>query len=208
MNTTKITTNRERFLKKIAPYTNDVGMECVYDAYMFAKYAHRGQNRKQGGRYFEHPRAVVEIIIDELGIVDDWRVIVVTLLHDVLEDTWLLTPNVARKVFGNDVSHWLSFLTRKEEHNDEEFDKYIEKIAECGIWQIVLVKLCDRLHNLRTMKTLEVVWREKYLQQTEKYFYKLAKVLILIAPEKITQKAVILEKSLIAEINKVKNDIS
>ena len=208
MNTLKTTTNRELFLEKLVPYMDNGGRECVYDAYMFAKYAHRGTNRNGGGRYFEHPRAVAEIIIDELGIANDWRIIAVALLHDVLEDTWLLTPNLTKKIFGEDVANWLSFLTRKKNHSNEEFEKYIKNIEDCGIWQIILIKLCDRLHNLRTMETLEAVWCERYICQTEKYFYKLAKVLIRIAPEQMTEKAVALEKALILEINKVKKDIS
>ena len=197
-------TNRERFLEKLAPHIGALGTECVYNAYMFAKYAHRGQNRSQGGRYFEHPRAVAEIVVDELGIAGDWKIIATALLHDVLEDTWLLTPNLAKKVFGADVASWLSFLTRNEEHNDEEFEKYIGKIAECGIWQVVLIKLCDRLHNLRTTETLKKDWRERYIQQTEKYFCNLAKILIRIAPENMTDTVCVLEKMLIAEIGKVK----
>ena len=204
MNIITTKTNRELFLEKLAPYINETDLECVYDAYMFAKYAHRGQNRTQGERYFEHPRAVAEIIIDELGILNDWRLIVVALLHDVWENTWLLTANLTKKIFGEDVPQWLLFLTREEEHSPDEFDKYIKKIVECGIWQVILVKLCDRLHNLRSMDTLEKAWCKKYLEQTEKYFYNLAKVFIRIVPKDMTGKAIALEQALIMEINKSK----
>jgi GTP pyrophosphokinase len=204
MNTTAIKTNRELFLEKLAPYISAFGMERIYNAYMFAKYGHRGQERSGGGRYFEHPRAVTEIIIDELGIMNDWRIIATALLHDVIEDTWLLTPKLAKRIFGKDVALWLSFLTRNEDHSGNEFEKYMENIANSGIWQVVLIKICDRIHNLRTMETMETEWCKTYLFKTEKYFYDLAKILIKIAPPELTEKMVMAEKLLIEEINNVK----
>ncbi|MCX6735713.1 MAG: HD domain-containing protein [Candidatus Parcubacteria bacterium] len=204
MDINKNITNRELFLKKFSPYLSAFGMERIYDAYRFAKYAHKEQYRTDGCRYVEHPRAMVKILADELGIVNDWKLIVTALLHDVWEDTWLLTPSLTKKIFGGDIALWLSFLTREKEHSKEEFPRYIGKISESGIWQVVLIKVCDRLHNLRTLKNLDIDRQKRYLHETETYFYDLAKVLIQLAPKRLSKKMVLLEQALIFEINTLK----
>ncbi len=204
----KKVTNRELFLERFTPFLSAFGMERIYDAYRFAKYAHKEQYRSDGCRYVEHPRAVVKIIADELGIVNNWKLIVAALLHDVWEDTWLLTPCLTGKIFGKDIALWLSFLTREKEHNKEEFPKYIGKISESGIWQVVLIKVCDRLHNLRTLKKLDIERQKRYLRETETYFYDLAKTLIRISPPRMEEKMILLESLLISEISKLKDILS
>lgn len=184
---TKNITNRERFLNKLKPYLSEEGLDNVGDAYVFAKYGHRGQERDGGGgekiRYFEHPRAVAEIIIDELGILGDWRLVVLALLHDVIEDTWLLNHRRVKKLFGEEMANWLVLLTRVGEHSDAEWEAYIGRIGACGEWRVILVKLCDRLHNLRTCTSLTKKRQAKYIAETEKYFFGLIQALYRHIPK-------------------------
>jgi len=204
MSTIKTKTNRELFLEKLAPHISVFGMERVYDAYMFAKYAHKQQYRTGGGRYFEHPRAVAEIIINELGIVNDWKVVSQALLHDVLEDTWLLTPKLAEKTFGKDISHGLSLLTRGEEHSNAEFAAYVGAIAESGLWRVILVKLCDRLHNLRTMNEFSIERQKRYIRETEEHFSLLFRAFSLFVPRRFAKKAIVLKQLFASEMQNAK----
>lgn len=198
-------TNRELFLKTLEPYISKEGIDNIEDAYQFAKYGHghRNQEREGGVRYFEHPRAVAEIIINELGIKNDWKVVALALLHDVVEDTWLLNYRVVKKCFGEDFAHWLRWLTREENHSDEEWDAYIKGIKSCGEWRVILVKLCDRLHNLRTCQCLALCRRRKYVAETEMYFFGLSEKLRLCIPAEFTEVPEKLERALRREVEEL-----
>lgn len=168
--------NRKAFFGKLA-HLKPRDIELIDTAYDFCKYAHRIQKRKTGERYFEHPRAVALILIDEIGITDA-RIISVALLHDVLEDTHLLTMARAEKLFGKDVAVWLDFLTKHE-----SAATYYNRLSEEAPWQVLLVKFADRLHNIRTMNTgLDEQWRCNYAKETQGEFPPLGKRLMKIIP--------------------------
>ncbi|MEK7584698.1 MAG: HD domain-containing protein, partial [Patescibacteria group bacterium] len=101
---------REVFLAQLKPYMLEDELEHVHAAYVFAKYGHRAQVRQGGDCYFEHPKAVANILIRELSVRDDWQLIVTALLHDLLEDSWLLSEDRVRRNFGRRVAWWVKLL--------------------------------------------------------------------------------------------------
>ena len=167
-------TNREKFLAKLAPFYLNISF--VDDAYMFAKYGHRGQKRDDGSRYFDHPRAVAEIVIDELKIVDNWMIVAAALLHDILEDSYLFNESRLQFCFGAHVALWVKLLTK------EKGVDYYKRLRECVYWQVLLVKLCDRLHNLRTLHNCSSKKQHWYIEETKKYHIPLADTLISLLP--------------------------
>lgn len=113
----------------------------------FAKKKHEGQLRDEGVPYFEHIRAVMEILIHEANTFDD-TILTIAALHDVIEDTDC-TYNDIKEAFGENVANAVNLLTRKK---GQPFDEYAKAIFENNEFPYVRkIKLADRLHNLRTL---------------------------------------------------------
>lgn len=167
---------REKFLAQIVLSAED--LEHVHAAYVFAKYGHHDQTRDGGGRYFDHPKEVASIIIRELGIKNNWRLVVTALLHDILEDTYLLSEHTIQRLFGKKVALWVALLSKVPNEG------YHERLATCGIWEVLLVKLCDRLHNLRTFGVWNEKRKNKYLKETAEWYAPLADTLVTLVPRK------------------------
>lgn len=138
----------ELFFAPLQIALNPTDYERVQFAYFASKYGHAGQTRDQGGRYFDHPKASAWIYIAELGGRDP-RQIIVNLLHDLSEDTYLLSPYRISLNFGADIAHDVRALTKLPK-GKETTGEYLERIVTQGPWAIT-AKLCDRLHNLRTV---------------------------------------------------------
>jgi GTP pyrophosphokinase len=134
-------------------------VQAIMAAYELAKYGHRTQTRKDGGRYFDHPRSVAIIAIVEL-LVTDWRVVVDTLLHDIKEDAHLLQPWSIERLFGSEVANDLQLLTK------EPKEGYLGRIKVFANERVLIAKLCDRTHNLREMGSCGAEHREKQLRET------------------------------------------
>lgn len=168
---------RQKFLARLQPVLTPNQFEKVELAYEFAKYGHRGQMRDDGVRYFEHPKAVALILIHELGVTD-WRDIVLALLHDMFEDSFLLTERLVERLFGQDVVRDLKLLTKKPK------DGYVGRLRRHGSAQTLRVKLCDRLHNLRTLHRVSKRKQRKQIEETRAKYIPLADLLILRLPRK------------------------
>lgn len=97
----------ERFRLKATPDE----IERINFAYDMAKYGHRNQSRDSGERYFEHLRATAIILVDELGITDT-EIIIAGLLHDMLEDNFLLNPERIKLTFGERVSMLVTTVSK------------------------------------------------------------------------------------------------
>ena len=167
---------REAFLSQLKAYMLEDELEQVYTAYVFAKYGHRGQLRAEGIRYFEHPKTVANMIIRELSIRNNWRLIVTALLHDISEDTWILSERRIEINFGRDVAWWVKLLTK------EAGVDYYTRLRKAAPWQALLVKFCDRLHNLRTLVACDAAKQKRKLAETRKYFPQLAEILLARIP--------------------------
>jgi GTP pyrophosphokinase len=146
----------EDILDKVESYKPDFDEELLQKAYIFSAREHRGQVRSSGEPYLVHPLNVAHILAD-LHL--DETSIAVGLLHDVLEDT-LTTKEKLQETFGDDVAELVDGVTKisryayvsKEEQQAETFRKML--LAMVSDLRVVLVKLADRLHNMRTLEHL------------------------------------------------------
>jgi (p)ppGpp synthase/HD superfamily hydrolase len=152
--------NRATFLKRLAGMSaNDIFKIML--AYDIAKEGHGYllQTRDTGERYFEHPRAVAIIVIDELGIKDP-DVICAILLHDICEDTHIWgVPGRIAWVFGERVALIVDQLTKppKDDFDSkaELLDFYFVQMTDRGA---IIGKIGDRLHNLRSIDPDNAKW--------------------------------------------------
>src|SRR5438874_8521720 len=146
----------EQILEKVESYKPDFDEELLERAYIFSAREHRGQVRSSGEPYLVHPLQVAYILA-EMRL--DETSIAVGLLHDVLEDT-LTTKETLTEMFGDDVAELVDGVTKisryayvsKEEQQAETFRKML--LAMVSDLRVVLVKLADRLHNMRTLQFL------------------------------------------------------
>ncbi|HEX7677477.1 MAG TPA: HD domain-containing protein, partial [Thermoanaerobaculia bacterium] len=146
----------EDILDKVESYKPDFDEELLDRAFVFSAREHRGQVRSSGEPYLVHPLNVAYILA-EMRL--DETSIAVGLLHDVLEDT-LTTKETLQEIFGDDVAELVDGVTKisryayvsREEQQAETFRKML--LAMVSDLRVVLVKLADRLHNMRTLQFL------------------------------------------------------
>ncbi|MBE5054561.1 bifunctional (p)ppGpp synthetase/guanosine-3',5'-bis(diphosphate) 3'-pyrophosphohydrolase [Pseudoflavonifractor sp. DSM 107456] len=157
---------------KIKAYNPGVDTKRLYDAFSYADNAHTGQMRKDGSPYITHPLAVAEIAA-ELEL--DTDSIIASLLHDTVEDTNATYDDVAKR-FGKSVADLVDGVTKltqvkyvsKEEEQMENLRKMLMAMAKDI--RVILIKICDRLHNMRTMQYQSPKkQREKALETMEIY---------------------------------------
>lgn len=154
----------ELFFAKLAVVLSPNEYEQIQFSYFISKYGHSKQLRDDGTRYFDHPKAAAWIYIDELGG-KDVRIIIDTLLHDVPEDTYLLSWYRSSLNFGPEVALDLRALTKLPK-GKEITEQYLSRIIARGPRAIV-AKLCDRLHNLRTMSVRPLEKINTQIEETE-----------------------------------------
>ena len=138
--------------------------ERVEFAYRVSKNGNAGKFRDDGSRAFDHPKSAAWIYINELGGRDP-RQLVDILLHDELEDNFLMTPFRLSMNFGKDSAIDVMAITKIKGETTEE---YLYRIIDQGPWTI-LAKLCDRLHNLRTLYGCSEEKRVHQIEETQKY---------------------------------------
>ena len=145
----------DQMLARVQKYNPGDGYKLVEKAYRFAEKAHAGQKRKSGEPYFIHP-CFVASILTELMI--DPPTIAAGLLHDTVEDCDGITLETIQQEFGEEVAHLVDGVTKlnkldfadREEAQAESLRKMI--LAMSKDIRVVLIKLADRLHNMRTLK--------------------------------------------------------
>jgi len=138
--------------------------EKIQFAYFMSKFGHRGQIRDDGSRYFDHPKATAWIYINELNGRDP-QITIDSLLHDVPEDTYLLSFFRISWNFGEEIAKDLRAITKLPK-GKETIEEYFQRVVARGP-KLVLVKLCDRLHNLRCLASCSVDKIAKQLAETE-----------------------------------------
>jgi len=145
----------EAMIARVQKYHPGDGYQLVEKAYRFAEEAHACQKRKSGEPYFTHPRFVASILTE---LMIDPPTIAAGLLHDTVEDCENITLETIEREFGEEVAHLVDGVTKlnkldfadREEAQAESLRKMI--LAMGKDIRVVLIKLADRLHNMRTLK--------------------------------------------------------
>lgn len=167
----------EQLLKKCSTYLKEEDIKRIEKAYRFAEKAHAGQKRKSGEPYVNHPVAVATILAD---LQMDATTLVAAILHDVVEDTGVTLEEV-QKEFGEIVSRLVDGVTKlskrmkfksSEEHQAENHRKMFVAMAQDI--RVIMIKLADRLHNMRTLKYLPEEKRRRIANETLEIFAPLA----------------------------------
>jgi len=175
--------NKESFQKRIQPYFSPSIQLDIKLAYVLAKFGHRAQKRKETDsdgnpiRYFEHVRRVTIVLMDDMKIMDD-TMIKAALLHDALEDTADLTPELLEHSFGLETVQIIKLLSKCPKEG------YHERLANCHNWKVLAIKACDRLDNLRSLITpgTTVEFQKKQIKETKEIYNPLFDSLLTICP--------------------------
>ncbi len=166
----------EDLIALVRNYNPRCNAEMIRKAYAYGFKMHDGQMRKSGEPYFTHPVAVAAILTEQR--LDD-ATIVTALLHDTIEDTRSTYTEVA-SLFGNEVAELVDGVTKltnlqlssTESQQAENFRKLF--MAMSKDLRVILVKLGDRLHNMRTIKSMKVEKQAQKARETMEIFAPLA----------------------------------
>ncbi len=147
---------------------NQQDYAVITRAYQYSKDAHQGQKRASGEEYFTHPCAVAKILVD-LGL--DAATISAAFLHDVIEDTPVSEGDI-KKEFGDEILQLVQGVTKlekiefhsKEEEQAENFRKIF--VAMAKDIRVIIIKLADRLHNMRSLNFLSTERQLRMAQET------------------------------------------
>src|SRR5688500_4004910 len=158
----------ENLLEKVRSYSPEADVELLRRAYVFSALEHKGQVRHSGEPYLVHPLEVADFLADmKLDVV----AVAAGLLHDVVEDT-LTTPQRIQELFGSEIAHVVEGVTKigaipcssSEERQAENFRKML--LAMVDDIRVILVKLADRLHNMRTLSHMSEERQQRTAQET------------------------------------------
>jgi GTP pyrophosphokinase len=163
-------------VERVLAYDPDANEALLNRAYVYAMKAHTNQKRKSGDPYFSHPLEVAGILT-ELKLDD--ATIATALLHDVIEDTDITRAEID-ELFGSEIGHLVDGLTKikkldlvtKKAQQAENFRKLL--IAISSDIRVLLVKLADRLHNMRTLEHMKPEGRVRVSEETLEIYAPLA----------------------------------
>jgi len=169
-------TSIDQLLDRLQDYQPDADLGVVRKAYEFSARAHEGQVRRSGEPYVRHPVAVAGVLT---SLKTDVTAVVAGLLHDTLEDT-VATAAELQHEFGKEVVHLVDGVTKigkitfksSEEKQAENFRKMVLSMADDI--RVVIIKLADRLHNMRTLEHLGEKRRQEIAQETLEIYAPLA----------------------------------
>ncbi len=166
----------EQVMARLRSYQPDADLGMIRKAYEFSAKAHEGQTRRSGEPYVQHPVAVAGVLS---LLKTDVAAVVAGLLHDTLEDT-VATADELEREFGKEVVHLVDGVTKigkitfrsSEEKQAENFRKMVLSMADDI--RVVIIKLADRLHNMRTLEHLGEKKRQEISQETLEIYAPLA----------------------------------
>ncbi len=158
----------KKLLKNLGEYMDPGLLEDIEASCEFGATAHHGQKRQSGEAYISHPVAVAEILG---GMRMDSRTIIAAILHDVVEDTKITLDEISNR-FGQDVAHLVDGVSKvsqleidsKENAEAASFRKMFMAMAKDI--RVIIIKLSDRLHNMRTLDSLGTEKRTRISRQT------------------------------------------
>jgi guanosine-3',5'-bis(diphosphate) 3'-pyrophosphohydrolase len=166
----------EDLVEKVRAISPDADTELLRRAYVFSAFEHKGQVRHSGEPYLIHPLEVADLLADmKLDVV----AVAAGLLHDIVEDTQTPIERI-KELFGADIAHVVEGVTKlgaipfssSEERQAENFRKML--LAMVDDIRVILVKLADRLHNMRTLHHLPEERRVKIAQETRDIYAPIA----------------------------------
>ncbi len=169
-------TKIDHLITRLRSYNPDADVRLVSAAFEFSAKAHEGQTRRSGEPYLQHPLAVAGVLT---ALRSDVTTVVAGLLHDTLEDT-LATLEELEKEFGKDIARLVDGVTKigkfqfsnYEEQQAENFRKMLLSMSDDI--RVVLIKLADRLHNMRTLEHLNEAKQHQIGQETLEIYAPLA----------------------------------
>ena len=146
----------DTLVAKVEQAPVEIDVDLVREAFCYANEHHKGQKRKSGEDYIVHPVEVAMLVVDLMLDTDS---VIAALLHDVVEDTAVSVEEVTER-FGDDVAHLVEGVTKlskinfasREQAQIETYRKMI--VAMAHDYRVILIKLADRLHNMRTIRYL------------------------------------------------------
>ena len=161
-------TQLQTLIEEIPKYQPGADLELVNRAYRFSEKSHEGQQRASGEPYLSHPLEVAGLLVD---FKMDVTTVIAGLLHDVLEDTRATKDDLARE-FGPEIADLVDGVTKlgklafssREERQAENFRKMV--VAMAHDLRVLMIKLADRLHNMRTLDYLAPEKAKKIAQET------------------------------------------
>ena len=161
----------EKVFVSMAPRVSPKQLQQLHDAYEFAHEAHKMQRRKSGEPYILHPISVALIAAEELKL--DTNSVTAAFLHDVVEDTPYTIDDI-RSRFGEDVAFLVNVVTKRKKEKyrmSKQVDNF-QQLLESMQYDIraLMVKIADRLHNMRTLSSMRPDKQMKIAGETD-YFY-------------------------------------
>ncbi len=176
----------DTLVKAIHTYNPEADIEPIKKAYAFAEEAHEGQARQSGEPYITHPLQVA-IILAEMRL--DFETLQAALLHDTIEDTAVSNEDIVKR-FGPTVAHLVEGVTKlgsipklRQQSSDEKKQRELQHQAEnlrkmfLAMFddpRVVLIKLADRLHNMRTLGAIPTAKQQRIAEQTLEIYAPLA----------------------------------
>lgn len=166
----------ESLRSELVSYLTNQQTKVIEEAYQLARTAHEGQKRHTGEPYITHPLAVAKILA-EMHM--DPPTIIAAILHDVIEDTHIKKPDIAAK-FGKEIADLVDGVTKltqiefetRAQAQAENFRKMVMAMARDI--RVILIKLADRLHNMRTIESLPRKKRRRIAKETLEIFAPIA----------------------------------
>ena len=163
-------------IKKVSSYLTPEQIEKIEQAYSFGARAHDGQHRVSGEPYIYHPLEVAQILAD---MHMDHQTLIAALLHDVIEDTPTVKQELSRQ-FGKNVAELVDGVSKLTQINFDSFEEAQAQnfrkmlMAMSNDIRVILVKLADRLHNMRTLDALRQDKRRRIARETLEIYVPIA----------------------------------
>ncbi|MBI2663716.1 bifunctional (p)ppGpp synthetase/guanosine-3',5'-bis(diphosphate) 3'-pyrophosphohydrolase [Candidatus Woesearchaeota archaeon] len=164
---------KREFLAEVSSYNSKADIDKIAAAYDFAEAAHKGQKRESGQDFFQHVKECAYMVAT---MKLDTDAICAALLHDILEDT-KTKPNAIEKKFGADVLQLVQGVTKEagaamQQQRAESLRKML--LATAKDVRVIMIKLADRLHNMRTLKYLPQPTQQKIARETLEIYVPIA----------------------------------
>jgi guanosine-3',5'-bis(diphosphate) 3'-pyrophosphohydrolase len=166
------------FFARVSPSFSADDSALLHAAWNLAQLAHRGQLRQSGEPYVTHPLAVAELVFDLIE--PDAYALCAALLHDVVEDSQTSLSTIENQ-FGLRVANIVDGVSKLDRVGDASVhaakEETLRKLVAAGgrDWRVFAVKLCDRLHNMRTLNAVSMEKRRRVARETYSVFFPLAR---------------------------------